>query len=539
MNRLLALALLLPSLAVAATNYWICPTNGGLASSSGNWSGGTPATNDIVFFGTANGSNTSCIVDALNPVALVVTNSYTATITLASNILLTTNGNAGAFACNQRTGDLQGSNATVEVVNGNLYFTSLGTNNTATLVTTQQAMSATLGGVGPLVWQVGKPSTVFSLLAGGIQSNGQFVLNGGTIGFYNNWDWTSYHPNAFTAKVASVCSFGVTTYWRPSAPTNYLSHLITLSGPGGGYQFAVAPPTNCLVQCYGGNQTFGDVFVKSGAGVFSFESQRVNYASGLNHYDGIIYLTNSQLSVAGALTMQNQMIADNGTLKFGQPGVRGDLNLFSTSIVTGTNVTFLIGRHTGYITIQNNQYLQRLRWDAGAGNNGTYIQQATKVADLIFDQNLQHLLTQGYTVTVTNLTFSSGSFNCGAGTVVCQGSLLGKGGPVVGGSYTMMLTGTGSHGWTNYSHLAITGPSASLTNATVAGRFVAAGAASNRIVASVTGVLNIQSNAQSYVAFTDWTGGSVSNKPVIGYSVWSSNSATGIRNVRRATMGGL
>jgi len=76
-------------------------------------------------------------------------------------------------------------------------------------------------------------------------------------------------------------------------------------------------------------------------------------------------------------------------------------------------------------------------------------------------------------------------------------------------------------------------------NVTVQGQFVAVGTPGSRVTASIGGVLNIQSNAQNYVAFTDWTGGSVSNKPVPMAQSWAPNSAHGMRDVRRASAGGL
>jgi hypothetical protein len=148
------------------------------------------------------------------------------------------------------------------------------------------------------------------------------------------------------------------------------------------------------------------------------------------------------------------------------------------------------------------------------------------------------LNTLGYTTT-TGLATNAGTVNLSNSTFVVTNSIVGNYNVATS---TIVLRGATST-VSNYYNLSLdtggTTNSIGTNNVTIQRQFVAVGTPGSRVGASIGGVLNIQSNAQNYVAFTDWTGGSVSNRPVSGYSVWSSNSATGIRQPGRYQTGGL
>jgi hypothetical protein len=208
-----------------------------------------------------------------------------------------------------------------------------------------------------------------------------------------------------------------------------------------------------------------------------------------------------------------------------------------TTVLTaasGTNVTLVTGSGTGLEwTLQANGFTM----EQVTVNGGTLTLAAALAANTISNQST--LALDGYTTTV-GLLATSGTVLPSNSTIVVSGSLVNTG---TWSNMTETVVGRGAT-ISNISPWNLSFDTGGTTNTiassmTVRRQFVAVGSASNRVVASVNGVLNIQSNAQSYVAFTDWTGGSVSNKPVTGYSVWSSNSATGIRQPGRYQTGGL
>jgi hypothetical protein len=563
MKRLLLLIALLPSLASAqVTNYWVCPTNNGLASVASNWSLGEIPTNPAnnVMFSTNGlaGSNTTCIIDTgLSGTQLIASNFSARLYWNAnglhtfSNVFLVQPQNS-TYRSYFHAGTINCSGAFQHISN----FTPASYTQMWTWVKMASYQYINNAGYQPRLEYVGSSTNTVNGVPYGAYPT-CVVATTGIVEFVGNIinpllapfnSLTNGTGGRFAAGYnASVCYAGI--------PTNDLSSVVgswtrvsgnyTIQYAGG--VWTVLNTTNTTV-AHNLTISGGATLVMSNCSIVVPSYYFYSFGPHSAGASGSIIIDDSKLSWienwlrAGGVTTTVR----NSTISFGIWGnsVGWTNNLFTTNSVFSGG---LDAQGQGLYLPANQQ---------GVTVVGSVRVNSGSILPTIITTNTG-VLTLGTALTFSTVTNTTGwckpvgytysVSNHLAGTVVGSNSTIVVLGAWLGGAYSQQTSTVISRGAsisnvpTFYNLSLDTGGTTNTiqTSAAVQRQFVAVGNASNRVTASIGGVLNVQSNAQNYVAFTDWTGGSVSNKPVTGYSVWSSNSATGIRQPGRYQTGGL
>jgi hypothetical protein len=226
--------LAIPFACIGATSYWICPTNGGLASETSNWSSGIPTNpSDTYVWGTSLGSNKSCVIDLnITAASLIVTNPFTATNTVTASSVTLSN-TSGSYAFQSYSGLMRFSNSTVWVQRGN--YNAAG----------YPSPSVSFGPTGIIVFTNNPNATLTSdaYLYGAIGNRLQTVLIGG-IGI-TNWIAAPHYiylaPNGYIGTYGGLLYFTAAVDIDDSAyPIRAITNTTTLLGPGGLWSYRTA-----------------------------------------------------------------------------------------------------------------------------------------------------------------------------------------------------------------------------------------------------------------------------------------------------------
>jgi hypothetical protein len=266
--------LAIPFACIGETSYWICPTNGGLASETSNWSSGIPTNpSDTYVWGTSLGSNKSCVIDLnITAASLLVTNPFTATNTvIASSVTLSNT--SGSYAFQSYTGLMRFSNSTVWVQRGNYIAAGFTT------------PSVSYGPAGVIVFTNNPNATLNSdaFPFGGVGNKLQTVLIGG-IGITNTITGAHYiylAPNGYIGTYGGwiffTSGFDIDDSAYPIRAIGNTTSLSSNSGGWGNYRTANYPV----------------LYLESTNGIARYPFSRFGYTA--TNYNPTVVITNGNV----------------------------------------------------------------------------------------------------------------------------------------------------------------------------------------------------------------------------------------------------
>jgi hypothetical protein len=520
-------AVAIPFACIGETSYWICPTNGGLASETSNWSSGIPTNpSDTYVWGTSLGSNKSCVIDLnITAASLLLTNPFTATNTvIASSVTLSNT--SGSYAFQSYTGLMQFSNSTVWVQRGNYIAAGFGT------------PSVSYGPAGVIVFTNNPNATLNSdaYVFGGVGNRLQTVLIGG-IGITNTIAGPHYiylAPNGYVGTYGGWIYFGAAFSIDDSAyPVRAMANTTSLSAIGGwGNYRASKYPVTYLESTNGIAQYPGGYFGYNGTNInptVVITNGNVVKFGGSASFSLVGTNTTMYIPPGGALilnckmfymTSGSRLIATNTGVWVGPINGAGlSFSLGSTGIfnngsinVSGTAISFTIPAGTA---IASNATLtvsatglsssQVINWLGGTVVISNSVQQTLTAAwatdTLRFDAGTLNL--NGWSLTCSNFIQNGGTLLRSNSTVYCYSAVRNSGTNNVAFD-TFNFLGNGVSSNLNYYNLTRTaGVTTFQTAPTISNVWLSVGTAASRVGWAGMNTNIINNVMRSTLFFTD------------------------------------